>query len=120
MVEAGAALFGIAYVLLAIRQHRACWIAGGASTALYILVFLQAGLPLQAALQIFYVILSVYGWVQWRPGGAAPDRPASVLACERCRERGQSLGGLGEGSEVTDPAPAPAESLAHDAPRHEE
>jgi nicotinamide mononucleotide transporter len=74
-VEAIAVAAGAAYILLAIRQRRACWIAGGASTALYSVVFLQAGLPLQAALQVLYVALSAYGWIAWRPGGAALPRP---------------------------------------------
>ncbi len=59
MIEYAAVAFGFAYVLLAIRQHRACWIAGGLSTALFIVVFIQAGLPLQAALQVLYVALSI-------------------------------------------------------------
>ena len=77
VTEALAVACGVGYILLAIRQRRACWIAGGASTALYILVFLDAGLPLQAALQILYVILSVYGWLQWRPGSEVSLRPVS-------------------------------------------
>jgi nicotinamide mononucleotide transporter len=77
VIEAIAVVFGIAYILLAIRQQRACWIAGGASTTLYIAVFVQAGLPLQAALQVMYVALSAYGWFQWRPGADAPARPVS-------------------------------------------
>lgn len=74
-VEAAAIAAGAAYVLLAIRQRRACWVAGGASTALYIVVFVEAGLPLQAALQVLYVALSVYGWYAWRPGGEGAQRP---------------------------------------------
>jgi nicotinamide mononucleotide transporter len=73
--ELAAVALGFAYILLAIRQHRACWIAGGASTALFIPVFIDAGLPLQAALQGIYVAMSVYGWVAWRPGGDAVVRP---------------------------------------------
>ncbi len=72
-----AVAFGVAYILLAIRQHRACWIAGGVSSAILIFVFLDNGLPMQAALQALYVILSAYGWLQWRPGGGAPARPVS-------------------------------------------
>ena len=75
--ELAAAALGAAYILLAIRQYRACWIAGGASTALYVAVFADAGLPQQAALQLLYVTLAVYGWVAWSPGGSAPGRPES-------------------------------------------
>ena len=74
--ELAAVAFGVAYILLAIREHRACWIAGGVGTAIYGLVFLDAGLPMQAALQLLYVALSVYGWMFWRsaPADAAPVR----------------------------------------------
>jgi nicotinamide mononucleotide transporter len=69
-VEAVAVLCGIGYILLAIRQQRACWIFGGLSTALYIWVFADARLYLQAALQVLYVLLAVHGWRQWgREGG---------------------------------------------------
>jgi len=73
--ELAAVALGLAYIVLAIRQHRACWIAGGASPAIYIIVFLKAGLLLQAALQVAYVALSVYGWMAWRAGGDLPARP---------------------------------------------
>lgn len=69
-VEAAAVLCGIGYILLAIRQRRACWIFGGLSTALYIWVFAEARLYLQAGLQVLYVLLAVHGWRQWtREGG---------------------------------------------------
>jgi len=73
--ELAAVAFGVAYILLAIRAHRACWIAGGISTAIYAVVFQRAGLPMQAALQVVYVALSAYGWYAWRPApAAAPPR----------------------------------------------
>ncbi len=65
VTELAAVALGIAYIVLAIRRRRACWIAGRLSTALYAVVFLQAALYLQSALQVAYVALSVYGWRQW-------------------------------------------------------
>ncbi len=117
MTEALAVALGSAYILLAIRQHRACWIAGGASSALYILVFLQAALPLQAMLQVVYVIQSGYGWFRWRPGGSE-SRPQSwpltrhlialaavAVATAACtlllRESGQSAAPLAESLSAT-------------------
>jgi nicotinamide mononucleotide transporter len=70
--EVAAAAFGVCYIFLAIRGRRACWIAGGISTAIYAAVFYAAGLPMQAALQVVYVALSAYGWHAWRPGPEAP------------------------------------------------
>jgi nicotinamide mononucleotide transporter len=74
--ELAAVAFGLAYIVLAIREHRLCWIAGGIGTAIYGFVFLDAGLPMQAALQLVYVALSVYGWMSWRsaPADATPIR----------------------------------------------
>lgn len=64
-VEALAVLLGMAYILLAIRQKRACWIAGALSTVLYVVVFLDARLYLQSLLQIVYVLLAIHGWRSW-------------------------------------------------------
>ncbi len=75
--ELVAVALGLAYIVLAIRQHRGCWIAGGASTAIYIAVFLKAGLFLQAALQVAYVVMSVYGWLAWSAAGDVAARPRS-------------------------------------------
>jgi nicotinamide mononucleotide transporter len=72
--ELAAAGFGAAYILLAIREHRACWVAGGISTALYAVVFRDAGLPMQALLQLLYVALSVYGWYAWSRDAAPAVR----------------------------------------------
>jgi nicotinamide mononucleotide transporter len=69
--ELAAVGFGLAYILLAIREHRACWIAGGISTSIYAGVFLEAGLPMQAALQVVYVAMSVWGYFAWRRDAAA-------------------------------------------------
>jgi nicotinamide mononucleotide transporter len=69
--ELAAVGFGLAYILLAVREQRACWIAGGISAAIYAGVFLDAGLPMQAALQVAYVAMSVRGYHAWRADAAA-------------------------------------------------
>jgi nicotinamide mononucleotide transporter len=79
--ELAAVAFGFAYILLAIREHRACWIAGGIGTAIYAVVFLDSGLPMQAALQLVYVAMSVYGWLNW--GRAPPESSARTWPLAR-------------------------------------
>ena len=71
--ELAAVALGIVYIALAIGRRRACWIAGGFSTALYAVVFLEAALYLQSALQVGYVALSVYGWRQWTSAAAGSE-----------------------------------------------
>ena len=63
-----AVALALAYVLLAIRQSRWCWPAAAASSAIYLVLFAQGGLPMQAALQAFYIATSAYGWYAWRAG----------------------------------------------------
>jgi nicotinamide mononucleotide transporter len=85
-VEAAGAALGLVYVVLVIRQHRACWLAALASTALYLVVFWQARLYMQAVLQAYYVAVAVYGWRAW---GAAAD--GEGLAVSRTPWRHQAL-----------------------------
>ena len=59
----------IAYIALAIRQSLWCWPAALVSSALAVVVVLDARLYMDVALQAFYVAMAVYGWQQWRRGG---------------------------------------------------
>ena len=50
LAEWMAVALALAYVLLATRQSRWCWLPAAASSALYLDLFLDAGLPMQAVL----------------------------------------------------------------------
>lgn len=63
-----AAALGLAYLLLAVRRNLWCWLCAFASTAIYLVVFARAALYMQAALQIFYLAMAVYGFIEWRRG----------------------------------------------------
>jgi nicotinamide mononucleotide transporter len=63
--EAVSVALGLLYAVLAIRKSRWCWVAGGVSSAIMIYLSLTARLPMQAALQVYYVVISVYGWWHW-------------------------------------------------------
>jgi nicotinamide mononucleotide transporter len=64
--EPTAVILAIAYLLLAIKQNISCWFAAFFSSLLYFFVMYSAGLYMEAGLQIFYCIMAVYGWTQWR------------------------------------------------------
>jgi nicotinamide mononucleotide transporter len=66
LVEWIAVVLALAYVLLAIRQSRWCWPAAAASAGIYLVLFARGGLPMQAALQVFYIAMAAYGWHAWR------------------------------------------------------
>lgn len=57
-------------MLLAIRENPWCWLSGGISTSIFLVLFWQANLYMQSLLQAYYVSVSVYGWWNWRRGSA--------------------------------------------------
>ncbi len=75
--EIAGALLGLLYVVLVIRQHRACWVAAFASTALYLWVFWQARLYMQVALQAYFLGIAVYGWRAWGAAGGGAELAVS-------------------------------------------
>jgi nicotinamide mononucleotide transporter len=66
--EAIAAGLGLAYLLLAVRRSLWCWLCAFASTAIYLVLFAQAKLYMQSALNLFYLAMALYGFYEWRRG----------------------------------------------------
>jgi len=70
-------LTGAVNVWLLARQNIWNWPIGLANNALYIAVFLSAGLYVDAGLQLVYIALGIYGWWTWaHPEGRAELRVA--------------------------------------------
>jgi nicotinamide mononucleotide transporter len=65
LLEAASVALALAYAVLAVRRSRWCWVTGGLSSAILIYLALHARLPMQAALQVYYVVISAYGWWHW-------------------------------------------------------
>ena len=64
-LEGVAVLLGLAYVLFAVKRNRWCWVMGGLSAAILAWLALGARLPMQAALNGYYALMSVYGFAHW-------------------------------------------------------
>ncbi len=67
--EALAVALAVAYLVLAVRQNIWCWACAFVSTGLYIWLFHGAALFMESALNVFYLVMAVYGWYEWRYGG---------------------------------------------------
>ena len=65
-IEVLAVLFSIAYVLLAARQNILCWTFAAISVILYIYICITAKLFPESILQIFYLIMAIYGYYNWK------------------------------------------------------
>jgi len=72
--ELCAVLLAVAYLVLAVRQNRWCWAAAFVSTAIFTALFWRVQLPMQSALNFYYMLMAIYGWWQWTQGGAADGR----------------------------------------------
>lgn len=64
---------GVTYALLVMWRRRLGWVFGGVSSLILAVVTWRARLPMQALLQVSYVLAAVYGWWSWsRPGKVRP------------------------------------------------
>jgi nicotinamide mononucleotide transporter len=79
LVEWSAVGFGLAYLILAMREHIACWTMALISTSLFLWLFWQAKLMMESALQVYYIAMAVYGWWQWRGGKSGTEKSIQTL-----------------------------------------
>lgn len=61
-------IFGLLYVILSIKQNIWCWPVGFITSALYIYVFLVTKFYADMGLQVYYLLVSIYGWYNWMFG----------------------------------------------------
>jgi len=60
-----AVISGILYIILAAKENVWCWLAASISVCLYMYINYDLGYYSQAALQIFYLFMAIYGYVMW-------------------------------------------------------
>jgi nicotinamide mononucleotide transporter len=82
-LEVVAVAFGVVSVWLSTRQHIIAWPTALVNTALYFVVFAQAGLYANMGLQAVYFSLSCYGWYAWLHGGAQHEPLVVARATRR-------------------------------------
>lgn len=65
-VEIAGAIISFIYLFFSIREKSALWIFGFLSSVLYIWVFFHSKLYAEISLQVYYLVISVYGWITWQ------------------------------------------------------
>ncbi len=68
-LEIVAVITAVLYLVLAVKESRWCWVYGFISTAIYIFLFYDVSLLSESLLNVYYLIMAVYGWVQWNKKG---------------------------------------------------
>lgn len=72
-IETLGAVFGIVYLWFSVKQNIWLWPVGLITSAFYGFVFFTSGFYADMALQGYYLIISVYGWLNWKFGGTTKD-----------------------------------------------
>ena len=69
-------LVGLLYLWLEYRASIYLWIASIIMPAIYIFVYYQAGLYADFGINIYYLLIAVYGWFAWKHGsGVSQELP---------------------------------------------
>lgn len=82
-VEVLGAVLGLIYIFLSIKQSIYTWPVGLLTSALYVYVFLVAKFYADMGLQLYYVLVSIYGWYFWVKGNPKADRPLEISQTPR-------------------------------------
>lgn len=56
---------GLIYLFLEIKQHKAMWMVGFLTSLVYVFVFFFSKIYADMGLQVYYVVISVYGFYKW-------------------------------------------------------
>lgn len=72
-IEIFGVVTGILYVILEVKQNRLLWPLGLLTSATYVYVFFNGKFYADMGLQVYYVLISIYGWYYWSRGGQRSD-----------------------------------------------
>jgi len=67
-IEIFGVVTGIGYVILEVKQIRWLWPLGVLTSGVYVYVFYTGRFYADMGLQVYYVLISIYGWYWWSRG----------------------------------------------------
>jgi nicotinamide mononucleotide transporter len=73
-IEVLGAATGLIYLYLEIKQNIWLWPLGIVTSAFYIFVFFTSKFYADMGLQLYYLIISIYGWWHWLYGGNTSNK----------------------------------------------
>ncbi len=90
-VEVLGVITSLVYLYFSVRQIIWLWPFGIISSALFILIFFNAKFYADMGLQVYYVGVSIYGWIYWSRGGISRNERSSLPVCRISRQLAQVL-----------------------------
>lgn len=76
-IEIVGAMLSLIYLYLSIKQRVSLWFFGIISSLFYIVVFFQTKFYADMSLQFYYVVISIYGWINWKNGITGNELPTN-------------------------------------------
>ena len=73
-LEVVAVVAAILYLVLAIKESIWCWLFAFISTGIYIYLFHSVSLLSESLLNVYYLVMAIYGWYQWQHGQQNQER----------------------------------------------
>jgi nicotinamide mononucleotide transporter len=73
-IEIFGVITGILYVILEVKQNRLLWPLGILTSAAYVYIFFSGKFYADMGLQLYYVLISIYGWYFWSKGGTGKEK----------------------------------------------
>jgi len=67
-IEVVAVVFGLFYIILAAKENIWCWPAAFIGTGTSIYLFWDGNLYMESALNVYYLVMAIFGWWQWQYG----------------------------------------------------
>lgn len=69
-VEALATITGLLYIYFSVKQKILLWLFGILNAVFLIAVYYQSGIFAYMMLQLYYLFISIYGWIHWAKGSS--------------------------------------------------
>lgn len=79
-VELAGTISGFIYIYLSIRASAWLWVVGFITSAAYIFVFFTSKFYADMALQVYYLVISVYGWFHWKDFEKTQHAPKPIIS----------------------------------------
>ncbi|WP_010665021.1 nicotinamide riboside transporter PnuC [Marinilabilia salmonicolor] len=74
-IELLGTIFALLYLYLSVRENIWLWVTGFVSSFFYLVLFLDERLYADMSLQVYYLVISVYGWLAWKTGRKESGKP---------------------------------------------
>ncbi len=79
-IEVAGTITGLIYLVYSVRGSILLWPFGILTSALYIYVFFVSKFYADMGLNVYYLVISVYGWIHWAKGGSSEQKAELAIS----------------------------------------